>query len=42
MVEEPLSHRITKVIGGNFGPAIKQFRADIPRAHNKSRGSDGT
>ena len=36
MVEEPLSHRITKVIGPDFQSAIKRFGADIPRAHNES------
>jgi hypothetical protein len=36
MVEEPLPHRITKVIEQDFGPAINQFAADIPQAHNKS------
>jgi hypothetical protein len=35
MVEEPLSQRITKVIGADFWSAIKRFGADIPRTHNK-------
>jgi hypothetical protein len=36
MVEEPLSHRTTKVIGCGFSSAIKRFHADIPRAHNET------
>jgi len=40
MVEEPLSQRITKVIGREFTTAINRFPADIPRAHNKTRVSD--
>jgi hypothetical protein len=40
MVEEPLSQRITKVIGADFRSAIKRFGADIPPAHNKRRISD--
>ena len=34
MVEEPLSQRITKVIGRRFSSAIKRFGSDIPRAHD--------